>query len=181
MWTEDLLENQVFSEESFQESATALRTWWREKRELDYTPSVNEVLRCKLYIGCEIAAFKISKTHPQIKAIVSLHSQGPTKCGYQRFDGITYHHVSIQDDPSANLLKFLHECCDFIHNHDGPVFVHCVAGVSRSASVCIAYLIKYHLMTADQAFAVVHCARPIIRPNNGFVQQLKYFESEMIK
>lgn len=180
MWTEGL-EQQAF----FKDRIDCLRTWWREEgglaramgktAEFDCT-SANEVLRGKLFIGCEIASSKIVQTHPQIKAVVSLHSQGYSKCGYRRFDGIDYHHVTIEDDANADLFAHLDECSDFIHKHNGPVFVHCQAGVSRSASICMAYLIKYCCMTVDQAFAVVYCARPIIWPNNGFVRQLKHFE-----
>lgn len=196
MWTEglekqvvdDLVSETPAQQESLRDKVDALRTWWRNEAgglaramgktdQFDCT-SANEVLRGKLYIGCEIASSKIAQTHPQIKAVVSLHSQGPTKCGYRRFDGIKYHHVIIEDDANANLFQHLDECCDFIHQHDGPVFVHCQAGVSRSASICMAYLIKYGRMTVDQAFAVVYCARPIIWPNSGFVHQLKYFENK---
>jgi len=184
MWTESLDEI-VSQQESFQDKADALKTWRREEggglaRAMSKTEhfdctSVNEVLRGKLYIGCEIAASKIAASHPQIKAVVSLHSQGPTKCGYRRVDGIMYHHVTIEDDVSVNLLKHMDDCCDFIHAHDGPVFVHCQAGVSRSASICMAYLIKYCKMSVDQAYAVVYCVRPIIWPNVGFVHQLNLF------
>ena len=195
MWSEGL-DKEVVAEitsqqDSLQDKIDALRTWWREeggglaramgKTETFDCTSANQVLRGKLYIGCEIAASKIATTHPQIKAVISLHSQGPTKCGYKRFDGIKYHHVVLEDDANANLFEHMDTCCDFIHMHDGPVFVHCQAGVSRSASICMAYLVKYCKMTVDQAYSVVYCARPIIWPNNGFIHQLRYFENKQTK
>ena len=59
----------------------------------------------------------------------------------------------------------------------GQVLVHCFAGVSRSASVVIAYLMRYHNMTYSQACAHVRDRRPWINPNPGFVNQLKRYET----
>jgi atypical dual specificity phosphatase len=56
------------------------------------------------------------------------------------------------------------------------VFVHCGAGVSRSVSVVIAYLIKYNNMKYDQAFNLIKSIRWFIKPNSGFVEQLKQYE-----
>ena len=44
---------------------------------------------------------------------------------------------------TLNFLKGLRE--------NGPVFVHCVAGMERSPLVCIAWLIKYKGLTQQQA------------------------------
>lgn len=198
MWTEGL-DKQVVSEivaqtpaqqDSLQDKIDALRTWWREeggglaramsKTETFDPGTANEVLRNKLYIGSEYSAYKLAETHSQIKAVISLSSEGYEECGYKRFEGVKYHHVILEDDANANLFEHLDHCSDFIHKHDGPVFVHCQAGVSRSASICMAYLVKYCKMTVDQAYSVVYCARPIIWPNNGFIHQLRYFENKQL-
>jgi protein-tyrosine phosphatase len=47
-----------------------------------------------------------------------------------------------------------------------------MAGVSRSSSVVIAYLIREKGMTYDEAFGIVKVKRSIIDPNRGFVKQL---------
>jgi len=59
------------------------------------------------------------------------------------------------------------------------VLVHCQGGISRSASLCIAYLIQCQGLSYDAAFALVRKARPIIMPNIGFVRQLKDFEESL--
>ena len=59
------------------------------------------------------------------------------------------------------------ECYDFISG--GPTLVVCTAGRSRSAAVCIAYLIKRKGMTLKDATELVRKARPIIEPNSGFM------------
>lgn len=54
--------------------------------------------------------------------------------------------------------------------------MHCVAGVSRSAALCMGYLIKYRGMSLRKAFQHMRDCRPCIRPNSGFFRQLIDFE-----
>ena len=58
------------------------------------------------------------------------------------------------------------------------VLVHCMAGVSRSASVVIAFLIASQRWCLDEAMAFVKAKRKCISPNAAFVAQLANFESE---
>ena len=63
-----------------------------------------------------------------------------------------------------------------VERDGGKVLVHCKAGVSRSATVCIAYLMCCKSMTFEQAFEFVRAKRSIISPNISFMQQLIEFE-----
>lgn len=60
----------------------------------------------------------------------------------------------------------------------GKTLIHCVAGVSRSASLCLAYLVKYEGYTLRDSYSTVKNLREIIRPNVGFFKQLIEFEKE---
>lgn len=60
----------------------------------------------------------------------------------------------------------------------GNTLVHCVAGVSRSVSICLAYLMKHHDMSLKEAYKYVERRRPCIKPNNSFFKQLIDFEIE---
>ncbi|VDK56174.1 unnamed protein product [Cylicostephanus goldi] len=51
-----------------------------------------------------------------------------------------------------------------------------MAGVSRSASLVMIYLVKYERMTLRQAYHYVKSCRPIIRPNVGFWKQMVDYE-----
>ncbi len=58
----------------------------------------------------------------------------------------------------------------------GVVLVHCYAGVSRSASVVIGYLMWKRGWGFQRAYDHVRKARPCISPNYGFKMQLQQFE-----
>jgi len=129
----------------------------------------NEILRNKLWIG----DFETQRAPPaNIGAIVSL---GRRYAGYVTHEHIKYHRIMIDDTPISNLLQHMNGACKFIKAQikaGKQVLVHCQAGVSRSASICIAYLIKEHYLTFIQAYVVVKAARPLISPNHGYVSQL---------
>lgn len=61
----------------------------------------------------------------------------------------------------------------------GKVYVHCWAGVSRSPTLCIAYLMKHRGLSMDDARDYVRKVRPHIRPNWGFEEMLKQFEKTL--
>ncbi|KAH9924847.1 protein-tyrosine phosphatase-like protein [Fomitopsis serialis] len=87
--------------------------------------------------------------------------------------------VPIEDSRSAGLLGHLDFITDWIQHaleRGGQVMVHCVWGMSRSASVAIAFLMATRRMSLDDAFRHVVSRRKIVRPNSGFMQQLKVYE-----
>ncbi|PKK64388.1 hypothetical protein RhiirC2_634381, partial [Rhizophagus irregularis] len=92
---------------------------------------------------------------------------------------LRYLKINITDDPSSNISKHFHECIDFIENAkstNGRVYVHCLAGISRSTSIVIAYLMNSQKIHYNQAFNLVKEKRPNVKPNQGFVEQLRKFE-----
>lgn len=57
--------------------------------------------------------------------------------------------------------------------------MHCQAGVSRSATIVIAYLMKHTLMTMPDAYKYVRSRRPVVSPNLNFMGQLLEFERDL--
>lgn len=71
------------------------------------------------------------------------------------------------------------ELIDDIRGSGGSVFVHCNAGVSRSAAIVIAYIMKKEKFPYMQAFELLKQVRPCVRPNDGFIRQLKLLENDL--
>jgi protein-tyrosine phosphatase len=90
--------------------------------------------------------------------------------------------VSIEDLPFAELAAHLPGTTTFIddamRDPNARILVHCMQGVSRSASVVAAYLMAVYGWTPQQAVQFVKSKRRIADPNSGFVAQLgEYAES----
>ena len=60
------------------------------------------------------------------------------------------------------------------------VLVHCQAGISRSPTVVIAYLMNKYNMSMNEAYDRVRNKRPIIAPNIIFMSQLMDYESKIL-
>lgn len=56
------------------------------------------------------------------------------------------------------------------------MLVQCHAGASRSASIVIAYLMRKNGWGFLKAAEFVREKRPRVKPNQGFVEQLKEYE-----
>ncbi|VDK54313.1 unnamed protein product [Anisakis simplex] len=90
----------------------------------------------------------------------------------------------LEDTPQAYIYPHLELQSDQIQallTDGGCVLVHCVAGVSRSASICLAYLTKYRCRSLRDAYHWMAKKRPMVRPNIGFWRQLIAFEQEVKK
>lgn len=64
--------------------------------------------------------------------------------------------------------------------HYGNVLVHCHKGISRSASFVMGYLMKKNDLTWDEALSFLQMSRPIVQPNESFLQQLKQYHPERV-
>jgi protein phosphatase slingshot len=94
----------------------------------------------------------------------------------------TYKSIEILDTANSDVLAILPQCFEFIDqvaDQGGKVLLHCFAGKSRSASVCIAYVMKSQRLSLLDAFRYVRERRNAALPNTGFMRQLKVFESEL--
>ncbi|ELK35902.1 dual specificity protein phosphatase 14 [Myotis yumanensis] len=93
-----------------------------------------------------------------------------------------YVKVPLADMPHAPIGLYFDTVADKIHSvsrKHGATLVHCAAGVSRSATLCIAYLMKFHSVCLLEAYNWVKARRPVIRPNVGFWRQLIDYERQL--
>ncbi|XP_001344320.3 dual specificity phosphatase 28 [Danio rerio] len=90
--------------------------------------------------------------------------------------------VPVYDDPNEDLYRYFDRCADAIASEagrGGRTVVYCKNGRSRSATVCVAYLMKHQSLTLTDAFQVVKSARSVVEPNPGFWSQLERYEQEL--
>lgn len=122
-------------------------------KELTYRTNVGFILNC---------AWEVSNFYPE------------------EFEYLKLPMSDFKDQANA-LAKDLNRSADFIDRarlYNSKVLVHCVAGISRSSSVCMHYLMTREKWTLKKAYLHVLKARPIIRPNLGFFHELQRVERE---
>ena len=112
-----------------------------------------------------------------IKAVLNC---APSVCrdpvSLYRMNGIRYSAIDAQDDRSFPLLdRCLKPASEFIrsaHEAGDGVLVHCMAGVNRSATLSVAYLLERDRRCLLELFAECVAARPCILQNPSFQLQL---------
>lgn len=90
--------------------------------------------------------------------------------------------IPVNDNYSAKMLPFFDEAFQFIEKireSNGCVLIHCLAGISRSPTLAIAYIMKHLKMSSDDAYRYVKDKRPTISPNFNFLGQLLEFEKQV--
>ncbi|CAF2978722.1 unnamed protein product [Rotaria sp. Silwood2] len=90
--------------------------------------------------------------------------------------------IKAQDTISFNMAPYFEQACQFIdeaRQSNGCVLVHCACGVSRSTTLCCAYLLKHHSMSIEQAINEIRSHRPIVQPNTGFLRQLIHYDEQI--
>lgn len=140
------------------------------------TATASEILPF-LYLGNERDASNLQRLRElNISHILNITSHIPK---YFENQGIKYKRLPASDSGCQNLRQYFDEAIQFIDEakaDGGKILVHCQAGVSRSATVTIAYILKHSKMTVMEAYRHVKNKRVIIAPNFNFMGQLMEFE-----
>ncbi|XP_062435743.1 dual specificity protein phosphatase 13A [Rhea pennata] len=150
-------------------------------------PSCNHVDEVwpNLFLGDLVTAhnrfilWKMGVTHVLNAAHGTVYSQGG-----QDFYGATidYYGVPAYDLPDFDISQFFFSAAEFIHkalNTPGAkILVHCAVGVSRSASLVLAYLMINHHLSLVEAIKTVKEHR-WISPNRGFLKHLRNLDVQL--
>ncbi|XP_038041330.2 dual specificity protein phosphatase 22-A-like isoform X1 [Anas platyrhynchos] len=87
------------------------------------------------------------------------------------------------ESPAIFGMQHFKECIKFIHEcrlRGGGCLVHCLAGVSRSTTVLVAYLMTVTELGWERCLAATRAVRSYASPNPGFQQQLRDYESTLL-
>uniref|UniRef100_A0A8D2NK95 Dual specificity phosphatase 4 n=1 Tax=Zosterops lateralis melanops TaxID=1220523 RepID=A0A8D2NK95_ZOSLA len=118
-----------------------------------------------------------------ITALLNVSSDCPN-----HFEGhYQYKCIPVEDNHKADISSWFMEAIEYIGECllrgwecCGRVLVHCQAGISRSATICLAYLMMKKRVKLEEAFEFVKQRRSIISPNFSFMGQLLQFESQVL-
>jgi len=99
-------------------------------------------------------------------------------------DQFKYMHVELLDYPGENVMPYLEHTSRFIEQalaSGGKVLVHCLKGVSRSATIAAAYAIYSQKLSTKAAIQLLRKSRTVVCPNHGFQMQLEWYEKSLSK
>uniref|UniRef100_A0A8D0L726 Dual specificity protein phosphatase n=1 Tax=Sphenodon punctatus TaxID=8508 RepID=A0A8D0L726_SPHPU len=139
-----------------------------------------------LYLGDAWAARNKSTLQSLAITHILNAADGPysINTGAQYYKDLPVEYCSVQafDDPAFDLSVFFYDAANFIHKAlstpGGKVFVHCAMGISRSASLVLAFLMIHENMTLVEALKAVNPHRDIC-PNTGFISQLRTLDTKL--
>ncbi|KYO40586.1 dual specificity protein phosphatase 5 [Alligator mississippiensis] len=155
-----------------------------EKQSINHKPAYDqggpvEILPF-LYLGSAYHASKcefLANLHITALLNVSRKSSESFK------DQYCYKWIPVEDSHTADISSHFQEAIDFIdcvRRAGGKILVHCEAGISRSPTICMAYLMKMKKFRLEEAFDYIKQRRSLISPNFGFMGQLLQYESEIL-
>ena len=136
-----------------------------------------------IYLGPYSAATKSKREElfkDGITHIVCVRDESEFKFIKPNFpDEIDYLVLNIADSSCQNLIPFFPRVRDFINDclsNGGKVLVHGNAGISRSASLVISYIMDVSKTPFMAALSMVQNKRYCIHPNPNFQRQLMEYE-----
>ncbi|XP_070798643.1 dual specificity protein phosphatase 22 [Pituophis catenifer annectens] len=133
----------------------------------------------KILPGLFLGNYKDARDTEQLKQNNITHILSIHDSARPMLEGIKYLCIPAADSPSQNLARHFKESIAFIHEcrlSGEGCLVHCLAGVSRSATLVVAYIMTVTDFGWEDALSIVRVSRSYASPNTGFQQQLENFE-----
>jgi len=118
----------------------------------------------------------ISEPPPGTQAVLCLCEQADV------YRTPIYQHDPIPDSAPAPKLEWLRKQVKFVEDQrraGTTTYVHCAAGVSRAGMVMTAYQMAKNNWTRDEALAFIRSKRPVVRPNDAFMELLLEWENTL--
>ncbi|KAJ3586722.1 hypothetical protein NHX12_013116, partial [Muraenolepis orangiensis] len=142
------------------------------------SPTAAPTILPYLYLGCakDSTNLEVLGQH-NIKYILNVTPNLPNV--FQHEGRFRYKQIPISDHWSQNLSQFFPEAISFIdeaRSKQCGILVHCLAGISRSVTVTVAYLMQRLHMSLNDAYDFVKRKKSNISPNFNFMGQLLDFE-----
>ncbi|VDD74924.1 unnamed protein product [Mesocestoides corti] len=145
-----------------------------------YTARVSQILDF-LYLGNARDSMNAKFMEEQgITHVINATCEHPNV--FEKDGKIKYLRVAVHDTTLADLRPHFKPAIDFIdsaRNSGGKVLVHCMAGVSRSATLVIAYLVTHSNLTVVEAYTLANHLRSVVGPSFHFLGQVERFRKTL--
>ncbi|CAI5448432.1 unnamed protein product [Caenorhabditis angaria] len=134
-----------------------------------------------LYLGnAETARNRETLEKYSISYVINVTSNLPN--AFETDPKMRYLRISVDDNSSHNLTTFFTEAISFIEEarlKKSACLVHCLAGISRSVTICLAYLMNTNRCSLEHAYDWVQNKNASIAPNFHFMGQLTDYEKSL--
>lgn len=122
------------------------------------------------------------KSHKISAVLSAVASERPPTKLYSKLK-IKQKVFTCQDFEKQDISQHFKPACEFIEEElaKGNVLVHCGAGVSRSSTIVISYLMWKNKIPFMEALKIMEKRHPPTRPNPGFQKQLIKYEKIILK
>lgn len=152
----------------------------RGNRTYTSTPAPAEILP-GLFLGCakDAASEEVLSAH-NITYILNVTPNLPNV--FENDARYKYKQIPIIDHWNQNLSQFFPEAIQFIdeaRTRGCGVLVHCLAGISRSVTLTVAYLMQTRKWSLNYAYDFVKLRKNDVSPNFNFMGQLLDFEKQL--
>ncbi|EGK97380.1 AGAP002108-PB [Anopheles gambiae str. PEST] len=148
------------------------------REDLDAGPVSLDEIEPGLWLGNASAAADVGTLERHtIRSILSVDSV-PLPVHITDHPNLRVRHIQAADVPREDLIRHFEDSNRFIADslaEGRHVLVHCYFGVSRSATIMIAYIMQKYRLGYEAAFQRVKAKRRFVMPNPGFVNQLKLY------
>jgi len=145
----------------------------------DKTSSMDEIVE-NIFIGNYSAASNKSLLQEKGVTHILIAANNLEKFFPNDFE---YKIFPLYDSEYTKITKYFEESNNFIKNSilNGKILIHCGAGISRSVSLLLAYMIANMNMNYSEAIKIMKEKRSIANPNPGFEKQLRNYSYELHK
>ncbi|KAL6765845.1 MAP kinase phosphatase 5 [Haematococcus lacustris] len=148
-----------------------------------YKQYPSQIISGLLYLGDWSHAEAIERLQEElgIQAVVTVHNH-PENLKPKLPKGVRWLPWTLADVDTADISPCFHRTFEFIEdarNRKQAVLVHCGAGVSRSATLCMMYLMRRNHWNAEMAKKYCVQRRSVVCPNDGFWRTLCALESTL--
>lgn len=130
-----------------------------------------------VYLGCVLSSQdRVRLLGLNVGYIINCTKQLP-----QAFENdFTYMRLEVDDADHEDISCYFDAASAFIEgarSKNKNVFVHCMQGMSRSATIILAWLLRYKRMSLNNAYWMAKGRRHCLSPNPGFIRQLASYEA----